>query len=85
MQAAEADEAVKIKFDIDCTPEELRTFLGLPDLGPIQRLVVDELAAKTAEAVKAMNPDAIIKAWTGAGAPGLEALKAFWSKGSDKA
>jgi len=72
---------LRIKLDIDCTPEELRAFLGLPDLGPVQRLVVDELSAKTAEALKTLDPDAMIKAWLGSGAQGIEALKAFWAKG----
>ena len=28
---------MKVKIDIDCTPEEARTFFGLPDLGPLQK------------------------------------------------
>jgi hypothetical protein len=71
---------MKIKLDIDCTPEELRAFLGLPDLGPVQRIVVEALGEKTGEAVKALDPEALIKAWAGTGAQGLEALKAFWTK-----
>lgn len=27
---------MKFTVDVDCTPEEARTFLGLPDLKPIQ-------------------------------------------------
>ena len=27
---------MQIKVDVDCTPEEARTFLGLPDLKPVQ-------------------------------------------------
>jgi hypothetical protein len=27
---------MKISIDIDCTPEEARQFLGLPDMGPLQ-------------------------------------------------
>ena len=26
---------MKVKIDIDCTPEEARAFFGLPDLGPL--------------------------------------------------
>ena len=32
---------MKIKFDIDITPQELRTFFGLPDLEPIQKEMLD--------------------------------------------
>jgi len=75
---------MKIKFDIDCTPEELRTFLGLPDLAPVQEIAIDAMAARTAEAVAGMNPEAVVKAWPGAGGPALGALKAFWTEGTDK-
>ena len=76
---------MKIKLDIDCTPEELRAFLGLPDLGPVHKQVVDGLAAGTAEALKSLDPEALVKAWAGAGAQGLEAFKAFWAaSGRDK-
>jgi hypothetical protein len=27
---------MKIKLDIDCTPEEMRAFFGLPDVKPMQ-------------------------------------------------
>jgi len=27
---------MKITLDIDCTPEELRSFFGLPDVRPMQ-------------------------------------------------
>lgn len=27
---------MQIKVNVDCTPEEARTFLGLPDLKPVQ-------------------------------------------------
>lgn len=75
---------MKIKLDIVCTPEELRTFLGLPDLGPVQRIVVDALTEKTAEAMKSLDPEGLIKAWAGTGAQGLEALRQFWAKSGAK-
>jgi hypothetical protein len=30
---------MKVHIDIDCTPEEARTFFGLPDLQPMQEAV----------------------------------------------
>ena len=34
---------MKVSVDIDLTPEELRRLFGLPDLTPIQTLVVDRI------------------------------------------
>ena len=35
---------MKIHVEIDCTPEEARTFLGLPDVGKANQFYVDAVA-----------------------------------------
>ncbi|MEQ8410389.1 MAG: DUF6489 family protein [Erythrobacter sp.] len=45
---------MKINIEIDCTPEEARTFMGLPDVTPANSIYVDNLA----KAMKGVsNPD----------------------------
>ncbi len=34
---------MKIRIDIDGKPEELRSFLGLPDLNPVHEALVKQL------------------------------------------
>ena len=34
---------MKISVDVDVSPEELRRFFGLPDLGPAQDLIVKKI------------------------------------------
>ncbi|CAN5419434.1 DUF6489 family protein [soil metagenome] len=34
---------MKVTFNIDCTPEEARTFLGLPDVSPIHEKYVQTM------------------------------------------
>jgi len=34
---------MKVTFDIDCTPEEARSFLGLPDVTPIHQKYVQTM------------------------------------------
>lgn len=42
---------MKFTVDVDCTPEEARTFLGLPDMKPIHDLymqsVIDTMSGQT--------------------------------------
>ena len=59
---------MKVKIDIDCTPEEARTFFGLPDLGPLQREVLAAMQERMKSAMEAMDPEAIMKAWMPGGA-----------------
>ena len=40
---------MKVKIDIDCTPEEARRFLGLPDLTPVHDLYLDKMKELCAE------------------------------------
>jgi hypothetical protein len=62
---------MKVKIDIDCTPEEARTFFGLPDLGPLQQEMLKAMQEKMTGAMGAMDPESIMKAWMPGGA--------FWS------
>ena len=34
---------MKIKIDIDMTPEELRQFMGLPDVSEVQETIMDKM------------------------------------------
>ena len=61
---------MKVTIDIECSPEEARTFLGLPDLGEIQQTVIQTVQENIAEHLKNMDPEALMKTWlpTGLGA-----------------
>lgn len=54
---------MKIGITVDCTPEEARTFMGLPDLRPLQDAVLGQMQTQMLDATKAMAPEAILRAW----------------------
>ena len=54
---------MKVNVEIDCTPEEARRFLGLPDLGPMQEAVLAKLQGQMLDAVGGVAPDALLKLW----------------------
>jgi hypothetical protein len=54
---------LKFQFEIDCTPEEARTLLGLPDLGPLQKSVLDRVEQQLLEAASSMSAEGIVKMW----------------------
>jgi|TARA_R110000772_G_scaffold56298_4_gene128227 hypothetical protein len=78
---------MKITVDIDCTPQEARTFLGLPDVEKMQEAVMKELQAKMLENIGNLDPENMMKTWLPAGIQGMEQMqKLFWSqfsKGDD--
>jgi hypothetical protein len=76
---------MKIKIDIDCTPEEARTFLGLPDVGPLQEAVMKEMQERMTTTLRSMDPETLFKTWfpggIAGGFQGLEQLqKSFWQQ-----
>ena len=71
---------MKVTIDVECTPEEARTFLGLPDVAPVQEELINKMRAQMETAAGAMNPEQMMKTIFPAGAEGLADMqKMFWS------
>ena len=68
---------MKVKIDIDCTPDEARAFFGLPDLGPLQKEMMAQMQERMKSAMGAMDPEAMLKAWMPGGGlwPGFAETK----------
>jgi hypothetical protein len=66
---------MKLKFDIDCTPEEMRGFFGLPEVKPMQDRLMAELEAKLRANLQALDPETMMKTWLPAGLKGFEQLQ----------
>ncbi|MEJ1977056.1 MAG: DUF6489 family protein [Acetobacteraceae bacterium] len=54
---------MKVTVEIDCTPEEARTFLGLPDVKPLQAAVMASIEQQTLRAADSFTPDAMLRMW----------------------
>ena len=66
---------MKLKFDIDATPEELRGFFGLPEVKPMQDRLMAELEERMRANLKALDPETMLKNWLPAGLKGFEQLQ----------
>ena len=56
---------MKVTVDVDCTPEEARRFLGLPDLSPVHAAYVERMQKAVGEGALP-GPEALadmMKAW----------------------
>ena len=65
---------MKIKLDIDCTPDEMREFFGLPQLKPLQEELLKEVQDRLRANIKAMDPEAMFKTWLPATLKGLSLI-----------
>ncbi len=72
---------MKVKIDIDCSPEEARAFLGLPDVAPMQAAIVKDIEERMRQALAAADPETLMRTWMPLGVQGMEqAQKMFWSQ-----
>ena len=70
---------MKITIDIDCTPDEARQFMGLPDVKPLQAAVLAKLEGKLVAGVDALSPEAMLKSWFSAMPQNADQLQKLFS------
>ena len=70
---------MKITMNIDCTPEEARSFLGLPDLKPMQDRLMQEMQERMMTSMQAADPQELLKSWFPA-ATGFDQMQAFFAQ-----
>ena len=72
---------MKITIDVDCTPEEARIFLGLPDVQPMQRVLMAQLQERMSTNLAAMDPEQLMKTWLPLSMQNIEQVQRFfWSQ-----
>jgi len=54
---------VKVTVDVDCTPEEARRFLGLPDLTPVHQAYVDRMTKMVTDGSSTETFNEMLKSW----------------------
>jgi hypothetical protein len=74
---------MKVTVNIDCTPQEARTFFGLPDVEPMQQALMQQLQERMQQNLSAMDPESLMKTWLPMSIQSLEQLqKMFWGQAS---
>ena len=77
---------MKVNIEMEMTPEEARRFMGLHDVAPLQKQMLEEMQGRIRAAFGAGDPDAMMKAWmpflcsnAGSGAEAFQKFqKYFW-------
>lgn len=54
---------MKLNITVDCTPEEARTFLGLPDVRPINDALVSAVKSRIEQNIELVSPEFYLKQW----------------------
>ena len=62
---------MNITVNVDCTPEEARRFMGLPDLTPIHDLYLEKLRTTMEQGITPDSVETLLKAWSPMGEAGM--------------
>jgi hypothetical protein len=75
---------MKFTVNVDCTPEEARSFLGLPDFAPMQEAVLGQMQEQIQKNMSAMDPEGMMKLWMPNAMGGMQAFselqKSIWEQ-----
>ncbi|MBI1339654.1 hypothetical protein GC169_05510 [bacterium] len=54
---------MKLNITVDCTPEEARAFLGLPNVEPINDVLVTSVKQRIEQNMELVSPEFYLKQW----------------------
>lgn len=71
---------MKVKFEVECTPDEARQFFGLPDVKPMQEAMMGKLEAQMGEAIDRFSPDSLLRSWLSLGPTGVDTMRDMFDR-----
>jgi hypothetical protein len=72
---------MKVNITVDCTPEEARAFMGLPNVAPIQEAAMKKMQEQMEKATQGMDMESMMKMLFPVRPDNLaEMQKAFWAQ-----
>lgn len=68
---------MKVTINIDCTPEEARTFMGLPDVQPLQQTMMAEVEKRMMAEMERFSPEGLMQSWFTAVPQGADMMRSM--------
>jgi hypothetical protein len=66
---------MKVTVNVECTPQEARAFLGLPDVAPLNEHLVEEMKKRIDANVAMVSPDELMRSWAAFGGQATEQFR----------
>jgi hypothetical protein len=65
---------MKVRIEAECTPEEARAFLGLPDVAPVNQLLMQEVMNRVQKNAALLDVEPMMRNWMALGGQAQDAL-----------
>lgn len=72
---------MKMTIEVDCTPEEARRFMGLPDVSALNAHLVNEMKGRMDANMSMLSPDELMKNWMAFGTGAQEQFRKLMEVG----
>jgi len=67
---------MKLTINVDVTPQEARTFFGMPDVEGLNQMIVAEMASRAKGQMDTLaDPEKLVAQWISMGGKGAEAVQ----------
>ena len=76
---------MKMTIEVDCTPEEARRFMGLPDVSSLNEHLVNEMKGRIDANMAMISPDELMKNWMAFGTGAQEQFRKLMEVGRNAA
>jgi hypothetical protein len=73
---------MKFTVNVECSPEEARRFMGLPDVTPINEALVSEMGKRMEKNLALMSPDTMVSSWMSVGTQAQDAFLKLMTSGA---
>ena len=72
---------MKFTVNVECSPEEARRFMGLPDVTPINEQLVSEMGKRMEANLKLMSGESLMSSWMSVGTQAQDAFVKLMTSG----
>lgn len=73
---------MKLNISVDCTPEEARSFLGLPDVTPLNDMLVGAVKQRIEQNIEMVSPEFYLKQWYSMGGQATDSFMQMMAAGA---
>jgi hypothetical protein len=72
---------MKFTVNVECSPEEARRFMGLPDVTPINEALVSEMTTRMQKNLALMSGENMMSSWMSVGTQAQDAFVKLMTSG----
>ena len=73
---------MKVTINIDCTPQEARAYMGLPDFTPVNDAMVEEMKTQMMANMAKLQPEEMFRSWMSLGGQAQEQFMKMMTAGA---